>query len=62
MFNKIKSIYRYVGGRVVDRVSKWVFISAVTLWGPAPIAAIVGYEGLVIMAAVTQSGVIRYIL
>lgn len=57
-----KYLYRFVGGSVLDRVSRWVFISAVTLWGPAPIAAIIGYEGLVLMAAVTQSGAIKYIL
>lgn len=61
MFKKVgKFLFRAVGGRTIDRVTRWVFITAITFWGPGPIIAVVGYQGLLVAGAVTQSGVIRY--
>lgn len=62
MFKKAsKYLFRAIGGRTIDRVTRWVFVSALTLWGPGPIIALIGYEGLIVAGAVTQSGVIRVV-
>jgi len=61
MFKKAgKFIFRIIGGRAIGRVSRWVFLTAITFWGPGPIIAVVGYEGLLIAGAVTHSGLIEY--
>ena len=55
-----KFMFRMVGGKYIDRASSWLFLTALTFWGPGPIIGLIGYEGLIAITAVTQSGVIRY--
>lgn len=61
MFKKIGNfLFKVVGGRRVGRVARWGFLSLLTFWGPGPIIAVVGVEGLIATAAITQSGIIEY--
>jgi len=61
MFKKIgKFLFKLVGGRGVGKVARWGFLSMLTFCGPGPIIAVVGIEGLIATAAVTQSGIIEY--
>ncbi len=55
-----KGIFKIVGGKYIDRASGWVLFTALTFWGPGPIVALIGYEGLILATAVTQSGIIKY--
>jgi len=71
-FRNIKNMFKYygkkigkyafklIGGKYIDKASSWIFLTALTFWGPGPIVALIGYEGLIAITAVTQSGVIRY--
>jgi hypothetical protein len=56
-----KYIFKTVGSSTIDRISKWGFMTALTFWGPGPIAAWIGYEGVIATAALTQTGVIKHL-
>ena len=61
MFKRIgKYIFKFVGGSTVDRVSSWALFTALTFWGPGPIVALIGYEGLVAATIITQTGIIKH--
>ena len=61
MFKQIgKYLYKLVGASRVNRLASWGFVSAMCFWGPGPIIALVGVEGLIATAAITQSGIIGY--
>lgn len=55
-----KYIFKTVGGKQIGKVARWGFISVLTLFGPGPIIAVVGVEGLIATVAITQSGLIEY--
>lgn len=61
MFRAIgKFLFRLLGGKRVGRIARWGFVSVLGIWGPGPIIAVIGIEGLIATAAVTQSGLIDY--
>lgn len=61
MFKKFgKYLFKSLGGKRVGRVARWGFWTMLTFWGPGPIIAVAGIEGLIAAAAVTQSGIIDY--
>jgi len=61
MLGKIKNfLFTSIKGSVVGKVARWGFISLLTFWGPGPIIAVVGIEGLIATTAITQSGLIEY--
>ncbi len=61
MFKKIgKYLFKTIGGRQIGKVARWGFITVITLWGPGAVVAVVGIEGLIATAAITQSGIIEY--
>ena len=55
-----KYLFKTVGGKRIGRMARWGFISVMALFGPGPIIAVVGIEGLIATAAITQSGLIEY--
>lgn len=61
MFKKIgKYLFKAVGGRRVGKFARWGFWTILSFWGPGPIIAVAGVEGLIATAAITQSGIIDY--
>jgi hypothetical protein len=61
MFKKIgKYLVKTIGGKQIGRAVRWGFFSIMTLWGPGPIVAVIGVEGLIITTALTHSGIIEY--
>ena len=61
MFNKIgKYLFNIVEKLKIGKVARWGFLSVITFFGPGPIIAMVGIEGLIVTAAITQSGIIEY--
>jgi len=59
--NSIKNYFiRAIGGNTLDKISKWAFFSTLAIWGPGPVIGLIGYEGLIVATAVTQSGIIKY--
>ena len=61
MFKNIgKYLFKIVGGRRVGKVVRWGFVTVMCFFGPGPIIAVVGIEGLIATAAITQSGIIEY--
>ena len=55
-----KFLFRMIGGKTIGKVSRWIFLTALTFWGPGPIIAVVGYQGLLVAGMVTQSGLVEY--
>ena len=61
MFKKIGMfLFKIVGGRKIGKIARWGFWTVLSFWGPGPIVAMIGVEGLIATAAVTQSGIIDY--
>lgn len=55
-----KFLFKMVGGKQIGKVVRWGFVSMMFLWGPGPVIALVGIEGLIGLSVVTQSGLIEY--
>ena len=61
MFKVIgKFLFKIVGNRRVGKMARWTFWTVLSFWGPGPIIAWVGVEGLIAAAAITQSGILDY--
>ena len=61
MFKNIgKYLFKLVGGRRVGKLARWGFVTVICFLGPGPIITVVGIEGLIAAAAITQSGIIEY--
>ncbi len=61
MFKKIgKYLFKTIGGKQIGKVTRWGFVTVLTLWGPGAVVAVVGIEGLLATAAITHSGIIEY--
>jgi len=64
MFSKIKKFFKFITKKsikfVAKKTVKWGFWSLVLFYGPGPIIAAVGIEGLIGAVLVSQSGIIEY--
>ncbi len=49
-----------IGGKLIGRIAKWGFWTAITIFGPGPIISVVGVPGLVAGAVISQTGLIEY--
>ena len=55
-----KFLFKLVGGKHIGKVVRWGFMSMMFLWGPGPVIALVGVEGLIGISVITQTGLLEY--
>lgn len=55
-----KYVIKKISRTVVGRGVKWAFWGLICFYGPGPVVAAVGINGLLVGAAVAHSGIVEY--
>lgn len=56
----MKSLLCWNGGKILSKITKMLFWTGISFFGPGAIISVIGMEGLIAVVIITHSGIVEY--